>query len=267
MYRRISLTTDLTDASHGAFLHALSLARTWQASLDILHVRDPEEDPHWELFPQIRSTLERWGVKNLPSALGRQTSIDGLHFNKVDLPSNNAVRALSKFTTEHGTDLIVAASHGRLGLNKLIHGSVTEEILQKTKLPALLIGPEARTVVNDKTGAMAIERVVFPVAARPDPGEAEYELSQFLREKQVEVHHIHVRDGSSLLDTGFYHGKRIALLDGQPAPEIVNYARKSAADMIVMATEGSKGMKDALFGSTTTQVVAHAPCPVLVVPK
>jgi len=37
-------------------------------------------------------------------------------------------------------------------------------------------------------------------------------------------------------------------------------------DLIVMATEGTHGILDALRGSTTSRVVRAAPCPVLAVP-
>ena len=54
-----------------------------------------------------------------------------------------------------------------------------------------------------------------------------------------------------------------AILCGRPADEIVAYADKINATMIVMTTHGYSGIKHALLGSTTEQVLRHANCPVL----
>jgi universal stress protein A len=52
---------------------------------------------------------------------------------------------------------------------------------------------------------------------------------------------------------------------GKPAHEIINAARTWNVDLIVMGTRGVTGVKRMLGSSTAQQVVAHAPCPVLVV--
>jgi universal stress protein A len=52
---------------------------------------------------------------------------------------------------------------------------------------------------------------------------------------------------------------------GKPFREIVDAARETDADLIVIATQGHSGIKHVLLGSTAELVVRHAPCPVLVV--
>lgn len=52
---------------------------------------------------------------------------------------------------------------------------------------------------------------------------------------------------------------------GSPAPEIVQVAKGSGADLIVMSTRGYTGLKHAWYGSVAEHVVRRAPCPVLVV--
>jgi nucleotide-binding universal stress UspA family protein len=56
-------------------------------------------------------------------------------------------------------------------------------------------------------------------------------------------------------------------LSGRAAPEIVAYAKKIGADLIVMGTHGRGGIEHALLGSVAERVVHHSPCPVLVVPS
>ncbi|HVV16938.1 MAG TPA: universal stress protein [Polyangia bacterium] len=56
-------------------------------------------------------------------------------------------------------------------------------------------------------------------------------------------------------------------LIGRADSEIVNRARDTHADLIVMGTHGRSGLAHALFGSNVDRVVQHAPCPVLILPK
>jgi hypothetical protein len=51
-----------------------------------------------------------------------------------------------------------------------------------------------------------------------------------------------------------------------PAEEIIATAATWLADLIVMVSEGRTGILDALRGSTMEQVLASAPCPVLIIP-
>jgi universal stress protein A len=53
--------------------------------------------------------------------------------------------------------------------------------------------------------------------------------------------------------------------EGRPASAIVESARESNADLIVIGTHGYTGLKHVLMGSTAESVVRHAACPVLVV--
>ena len=57
------------------------------------------------------------------------------------------------------------------------------------------------------------------------------------------------------------------LLSGNPEEEIVRYATVEHADLIVMGTHGRTGIARIAMGSVAQRVVAHAPCPVLMVRK
>lgn len=51
--------------------------------------------------------------------------------------------------------------------------------------------------------------------------------------------------------------------EGKPGVEIVEYAAKSDADLLVVSTHGHTGLSHMLLGSTAEYVVRRAPCPVL----
>ena len=58
---------------------------------------------------------------------------------------------------------------------------------------------------------------------------------------------------------------RHVFLEGDPAAEIVRFARDAAADLIVMGTHGRTGLERLLLGSVAEKVLRDARCSVMVV--
>ena len=52
---------------------------------------------------------------------------------------------------------------------------------------------------------------------------------------------------------------------GHPGEEIIKYAEKIGADLIVVGSHGKSGLKRALLGSVSTFVVTHSPVTTIVV--
>jgi nucleotide-binding universal stress UspA family protein len=52
---------------------------------------------------------------------------------------------------------------------------------------------------------------------------------------------------------------------GEPAAEILSYAKRSGVDLLVLGTHGRTGLEHALMGSVAERVVRRAQCPVLTV--
>ena len=58
---------------------------------------------------------------------------------------------------------------------------------------------------------------------------------------------------------------KTAVVEGKPSDEILNYADKNQADLIIMSTHGSSGLTRWAFGSVADKVIRHSPVPVLVI--
>lgn len=56
----------------------------------------------------------------------------------------------------------------------------------------------------------------------------------------------------------------VRLMQGRPATEIVNEARRIDADLVVVGSRGRGAIAATILGSVAAEVVDHAPCPVLV---
>ena len=64
-----------------------------------------------------------------------------------------------------------------------------------------------------------------------------------------------------------YAGVNIAVLLGEPAHGIANYAQEKHAELIVIPSHGRTGITRLLIGSVAERVVRLAHCPVLVLRK
>lgn len=61
------------------------------------------------------------------------------------------------------------------------------------------------------------------------------------------------------------YDSELEIVTGDPAAEIIRLAHIHQADLIVIGNRGLTGLKRILEGSVSSQVVAEAPCSVLVV--
>jgi len=58
---------------------------------------------------------------------------------------------------------------------------------------------------------------------------------------------------------------RAQILHGEAAEEITAHARANGSDLIMIATQGFRGLERAIFGSVAERVLKNAPCPVLTI--
>lgn len=58
----------------------------------------------------------------------------------------------------------------------------------------------------------------------------------------------------------------ITTLTGNPAEEIINYAKNNKVDLILMSSHGRSGVSRWMFGSVADKVIKHSKIPVLVQP-
>ena len=265
--RKISLTTDLTIEGEQAFYSALALAVANRARLEILHVSRPGQHVEWSSFPRVRDVLERWGLLPPHSAQEEVHQRLGVEVGKIEIHSNDAASGISDFIEKHTPDLLVAASHGRFGLNWFLTGSVAMETLERTALPTLLIGPNAKPLVDAATGALRLESVLFPLALSPSPVHAVRNYKDLLGHISPRLHFVHVEEDAETADGVRALFPDVTILKGEVIPALLDAARQTAADLIVMPTAGRRGFMDALRGSTTQRMLREAYCPILALPS
>ncbi|MEI6847646.1 MAG: universal stress protein [Chlorobiaceae bacterium] len=85
-------------------------------------------------------------------------------------------------------------------------------------------------------------------------------------EKNKGLHGIHLSEFSRYSDIlqKYRVKSRFAILYGEPAICILNYAAEHEADMILIGSHGTKAIGRLLVGSTAESVMRNAHCPVVV---
>ena len=57
------------------------------------------------------------------------------------------------------------------------------------------------------------------------------------------------------------------VLQGSPYKEVIDFQEKIQADMVVIGTQGQAPLEGFLFGSTSSKIIRHATCSVMIVRK
>jgi nucleotide-binding universal stress UspA family protein len=123
--KKILYPTDFSSYSNQAYFHALALAETHGASLTIAYVYTPHVDQgdrsYW------RSQLEQIHPENRTIAV-RHVFLEGD-------PAEEIVR----YSTDTGMDVIVMGTHGRTGMDRLLMGSVAEQVLRGAPCSVMVV--------------------------------------------------------------------------------------------------------------------------------
>ncbi len=253
--RSIVHPTDFSDLSAAAFAHALRIALAARSKLQLLHVSQYDAAEALA-FPHARRLLAQWGLSDE----------DDPPVENISIKLQEPTQAIVDFLSEHGSDLVVLATHGRDGVSHWLQGSVAEGVFRRSAIPTLFIAPGARGFVDQVSGDVQLKRVLVPVDFSPPPGraiEAVQRFARLLTGANIAVDLLHVGEAAPPLRTVSSAAlPRVILRSGNVVKSIVDAAIEFDVDFIGMPTAGHHGVLDALRGSTTERVIRHAPCPV-----
>jgi nucleotide-binding universal stress UspA family protein len=263
--RSIVHPTDFSDLSAAAFAHALRIALAARSKLHLLHVSQYDAAEALA-FPLARRLLAQWGLSDEDDPPWMIASKLGIEVDNISIKLQEPTQAIVDFLSEHGSDLVVLATHGRDGVSHWLQGSVAEGVFRRSAIPTLFIAPGARGFVDQVSGDVQLKRVLVPVDFSPPPGraiEAVQRFARLLTGANIAVDLLHVGETAPPLRTVSSAAlPRVILRSGNVVKSIVDAAIEFDVDFIGMPTAGHHGVLDALRGSTTERVIRHAPCPV-----
>jgi nucleotide-binding universal stress UspA family protein len=133
----ILFPTDFSECSQAAFQLATSLARDYSAGLIVLHVYQPPLDHSEEVARRAPDSYEDSLWKSL-----KAIQADDLKYDiDYQLVEGDAADEIVRVGTERPCDLIVMGTHGRMGLERVLLGSVAEKVIRQAACPVVTTKP------------------------------------------------------------------------------------------------------------------------------
>lgn len=228
-------------------------------------------------------------VRVIPGASSTRTRDAYAYLNRVAaaLQSKGAVvdvhvlvgktaSALVDMAVRGNYSMILMCSRGKSGLQRLLLGSVAEEVLRLSPIPVLVVHP-----IPKLSGKMKIKRIVVPLDGSHRSGSilahvaplAKATGAKLLFMTIVEPHAREDFPVDVLARNLFREQKRLhrmgiqtelSIRYGNPAAEILSFGDVQNADLVALSTHGRTGLERMRFGSVTETVLREGKFPLLV---
>jgi nucleotide-binding universal stress UspA family protein len=291
---RILFPTDFSDGSERALDAALALAAEFDAELHMLHAvvlhSDDPNDPahHFPDADELRRRLEQTAERRMASGIAER-STEGLRVTRHQRRGLSVAPVILEVADELDSDLIVMSSHGRRGLETVLLGSVTEEVVRQARCPVLTI-----RAGGDEPGFPPTHPILVPIDFSDHARQALGTARQLADRFGTGVQALHVFErpihpeiylGGMPLDSPDFHTVETSLrealetfvretpgpevpvdlfvIEGRAVPGILEFAAQHETGLVVIATHGLTGLAHVLLGSVSEKIVRRAECPVL----
>jgi nucleotide-binding universal stress UspA family protein len=296
MLQHILVGLDGSPLAESILPYVGTLATALAAQVTLLHVIPGMSEWHGSAVAQFYSPLIKQEETEAHGYLQRVA--DRLAASGLTVQSRIGVgdAAAEILTTGEQTnvDLFALATHGRTGLRRWVYGSVAEKVLHITHRPLLLIRPTEEPTVPHS----GLTHVVLPLDGSPVAETAlplAVELAKQCGVPLVLLRVLEILPLTFVDPMSMAGGNYQAVLDGLeqaardylqqvaatlprndcpveittpmggPAEKIVQDAHDHPGSLVVMATHGRTGVRNAVLGSVARQVVLHGNTPTLVV--
>ncbi len=138
-FKKILVTTDFSDNASEAYPYAINIAEKSGGTVDLVHVLSFEQFDEDEKDLSLRKIREE-----------RLKLLEKEHFGRIsDNVSNQVIvskdsvhEAIFNHVEKNEYDLIVMATVGRTGINYLMMGSTTANVVRHVKTAVLSVNPK-----------------------------------------------------------------------------------------------------------------------------
>ena len=281
---KILVTTDFSEVSDRALGYAIALARRYDARIYLTHVINPDPFQFAEpqlaqaTFEKVRQAAEEGIIDILIS--GKLRGVP----HEVLIEEGNVWPTLEKLIAEHEIDLVVAGTHGRGKLQKILIGSVAEEIFRQADAPVLTVGP---AVKGENRREVELNNILFATDFGPGAERAAAYALSLAQEHAAHLTLLHVIESSAAYTEESFARQReinvirmkqlmpqgsedwckpeFRVIFGSTVEEILIAAKESRADLVVMGAKPRRNLAGHAPLTIAYNVVTKATCPVLTV--
>lgn len=276
--RNILFTTDFSEESMHAVPYVASIAAKLGSAVCLCHIVAPS--PLVASAPEVAPSLYE-GMKEQAAAqltaLAHSPELGSLG-PKTIVGSGPIEDELCNIIRENKIDLVVAGTHGRTGIRKLLLGSVVEEICRVATCPVLTVGPGLAPRTEIK-----FSLIVYPTDLSADSKRILPYLRRMAEDYKAEITVLHVMpeelvtnpDAERLAEPirrNMMHMFEAELAGfkpefvvgfGETVETVLGTARAKKADMIAMGIHNAFLPGVQLRSSVAYRIMVGAHCPVL----
>lgn len=288
--RTILAATDLSAQAKLVIPYAFKLALLLNLRLIVLHVVEaPPEFEQWS--PAARRSLHSLKTKALLE-LGRMVRLANEYGLTADYKLLVGIPGDSILEVAHSSHVacIVMGTHGKTGWDRLRLGSVAESTLRQAPCPVLTVRASTATHILANPYRLNVSRLLVATDFSASSKAVLRTTVVLAKRLNARVVLLHAAEPSGSLQSeplriDDLSRKRYAqqfrkiisasrmddvitdqvVITGNPVQVILGQAKHQKADLIILGTQGRRGMKRLMLGSVAEAVVRRASCPVFTV--
>lgn len=144
MYKKVLVTLDGSPQAECVMPHLEAIARTGVEHIELISVVEPFEIPtrgriaiNDDDLKKIAADLKSDTHKYL-AGVAERLGHSGIKVHPIVLTGKPA-ETLIDYIGNNDVDLVIMATHGRSGINRLVWGSIAEKVLRSIGTPVLLV--------------------------------------------------------------------------------------------------------------------------------
>jgi nucleotide-binding universal stress UspA family protein len=287
-FQKILCPVDFSKSSSRAFDYALKLAKTYDATVHLLHVVEPVASAGYDVpvaYADLTTDLRDASKRELQKFQARAAKTGVKVTARVLLGDvdTELLRAIKK----EKSDLVVMGTHGRRGFERLVLGSETERMIRQCPVPLMVVH------AHEKHGAApaSIRRILVTTDFSPDTRDAVTQALFLTRESGANLTLLHVvpdlvveagdKDREPLLRGIVTELDRLIpptarkwcavetrVELGLPVEVIPQILTSGKFDLLVMNIHGKNTLERTFIGSTAERTLREVAgvCPVLLIP-
>ena len=284
----ILVPLDGSQIGETALGYSESLARSVRGSITLLHVAPGGHAPA-DLMPKADAYLQD---------IARRLEEKGVQAEVAIAYGGSVSNWIAEEADSRHANIVVMATHGRAGLDRMLHGSIAQDVLQRSRIPVLVVkaGEDSRAERFEEPGpclVVSLDGSRFAEAALRPARDLAFALgARIVLVEAVPDSATHKADPGAISgpsDDDSPHGQSIAGIEayllniqrtlradgfeahidvrvGEPAEQIRLAAETHSAAAVVMATHGRSGLQRALVGSVAAKVLQDSGIPLVLLP-
>jgi nucleotide-binding universal stress UspA family protein len=277
----ILLATNLHDAPH-LVPHAIAQAKHSRAKILLVHVIEPEyfrTNPAQGIPFVIPGPTVR-AVQRQLNQIVKQFQQEGILCEPIIL-KGMAGEEIPALVKQRVADRVIVGTRSAEAIGRILLGSIAEDLLHEVDVPVFVIGPYVRPQVRPDQEPVSILFATSFHHKSQHSAQLALEIANLHQARLTLLHvlpsgsssakesqRLHKQRAEELLsliteETKLWSSPSIAILEGDPATEILAEATRLSADLIVLGSTGASKTARLLAAGVVHRVIAQAKAPVI----